>query len=99
MSVFHCTQFELLCTQGAEKLVRHLHQHNIPIAIASGGGQDLFQIKTTNHREFFKLFGHAVLASSDPEVKNGKPAPDVFLICANRFSDKPSPEKVSERNC
>lgn len=81
---------------GAEKLVYHLHKHNIPIAIASGGAQDSFELKTTNHKELMSKFSHVVLASTDPEVKNGKPAPDVFLVCANRFPDTPKPEKVSE---
>lgn len=80
---------------GAEKVVRHLHKHNIPIAIASGGAQDSFELKTTNHKEFVSMFSHVVLASTDPEVKNGKPAPDVFLICANRFPNSPKPEQVS----
>lgn len=79
--------------KGAEKLVRHLHNHKIPIAIASGGAQDSYELKTTNHKDFVSMFGHVVLASTDPEVKNGKPAPDVFLICAKRFEDSPKPEK------
>nr|XP_027237738.1 pseudouridine-5'-phosphatase-like isoform X1 [Penaeus vannamei] len=79
--------------KGAEKLVYHLHKHNIPIAIASGGAQDSFELKTTNHKELMSKFSHVVLASTDPEVKNGKPAPDVFLVCANRFPDTPKPEK------
>lgn len=40
------------------------------------------------------MFKHVVLASSDPEVKQGKPAPDVFLVCAGRFPDNPDPAKV-----
>ncbi|XP_063851006.1 pseudouridine-5'-phosphatase-like isoform X3 [Scylla paramamosain] len=78
---------------GAERLVRHLHKHNIPIAIASGGAQDSFDLKTTNHRDLVSLFGHVVLASSDPEVTKGKPEPDVFLVCARRFPDNPDPSK------
>ncbi|XP_068203107.1 pseudouridine-5'-phosphatase isoform X2 [Palaemon carinicauda] len=78
---------------GADRLVRHLHNHNIPIAIASGGAQDSYELKTTNHKDFVSMFKHVVLASTDPEVKNGKPAPDVFLICAKRFEDPPKPEQ------
>ncbi|XP_042874943.1 pseudouridine-5'-phosphatase-like isoform X5 [Penaeus japonicus] len=78
---------------GADKLVQHLHKHKIPIAIASGGAQDSFELKTTNHKELVSKFSHVVLASTDSEVKNGKPAPDVFLVCADRFPDKPKPEQ------
>lgn len=35
-----------------------------------------------------------VMGSTDSEVVNGKPAPDIFLIAAKRFPDSPSPEKV-----
>ncbi|XP_042874942.1 pseudouridine-5'-phosphatase-like isoform X4 [Penaeus japonicus] len=79
--------------KGADKLVQHLHKHKIPIAIASGGAQDSFELKTTNHKELVSKFSHVVLASTDSEVKNGKPAPDVFLVCADRFPDKPKPEQ------
>lgn len=78
---------------GAEKLVRHLHQHGVPIAIASGSSQFSYDLKTVNHKEFMSLFQHTILTSSDPEVKQGKPAPDVFLVCANRFPEKPAPAK------
>ena len=80
---------------GAEKLVRHLHKHNVPIALASGGHADNYELKTSQHGELFSLFSHVVLASSDPAVKHGKPAPDVYQICAERFPRPPSrPEHV-----
>lgn len=78
---------------GAERLVRHLHRHNVPIAIASGSSKSSYDLKTTNHKELMSLFSHKVLTSSDNEVKEGKPAPDVFFVCANRFADKPQPQK------
>ena len=48
------------------------------------------------HQGFFDLFDHLVICGSDPEVKHGKPAPDPFLIGAERFPVKPEPSKVSE---
>ena len=74
---------------GADKLVRHLHGHGIPIAIATGSHTEEMEMKTKNHKELFSLFQHAVYSSSDPEVKNGKPAPDCFIVAADRFKNGP----------
>ncbi|CAH1155230.1 unnamed protein product [Phaedon cochleariae] len=78
---------------GAENLIRHFHENGIPIAIATSSRQDLMEMKIMPHRELFDLFDHFVCSSSDPEVKQGKPAPDIYLVCASRFPDKPDPFK------
>uniref|UniRef100_A0A336MLB5 CSON002811 protein n=1 Tax=Culicoides sonorensis TaxID=179676 RepID=A0A336MLB5_CULSO len=78
---------------GAERLIRHLHDNDVPIALATSSGEDSVKVKTKNHQELFQLFHHKVMGSSDPEVKEGKPAPDIFLIAAQRFKEKVEPEE------
>lgn len=79
--------------EGAERLIRHLHETKVPFCLATSSGKDMAQLKMSNFPDLFALFNHHVMGSSDPEVKNGKPAPDIFLVAANRFKDKPNPSK------
>ncbi|KAJ9582545.1 hypothetical protein L9F63_003103, partial [Diploptera punctata] len=93
----HTVQEELLpktpLMPGAERLVRHLHEHGVPIAVATSSSKESIDLKLTNYQELFSLFLHIVSATSDPEVKRGKPNPDIFLVCASKFPNKPAPEK------
>ncbi|XP_013738086.1 (DL)-glycerol-3-phosphatase 2-like [Brassica napus] len=73
---------------GASRLLRHLHGKGIPICVATGTHTRHFDLKTQRHRELFSLMHH-IVRGDDPEVKQGKPAPDGFLAAARRFEDGP----------
>lgn len=75
--------------RGAERLLRHLHQHNIPIALATSSSQQMAELKMSTHIDLFNLFHHKVYGSTDPDVITGKPAPDIFLVAAKRFRAQP----------
>jgi len=78
---------------GVEKLINHLKQKHIPIAISTGSTTTSYGIKTQNYKNIFSQFEFVVCCSSDPEVKNGKPHPDAFDIARKRFDPVPEPKK------
>lgn len=71
-----------------------MHKTGVPFALATSSSKEMAELKQTHHRALFDLFDHKVMGSTDPEVINGKPAPDIFLIAAKRFPDSPKPENV-----
>ena len=70
---------------GTVELIEHLASHNIPQAIASSSSQHHFDLKTVNHQSWLKLLQNITLGD-DPEIKQGKPAPDIFLLAAKRLN-------------
>lgn len=83
------TKLDLL--KGADRLIRHLHQCKVPFCLATSSSQEMGEVKMLSHQGLFDLFDHKVYGSTDPEVKDGKPAPDIFLVAARRFKMKPNP--------
>ncbi|KAI9472102.1 MAG: HAD-like domain-containing protein [Benjaminiella poitrasii] len=75
---------------GVEKLIRHLHAHNIPIAVATSSTRAKFELKTSLSKEVFELFD-VIICGDDPEIKNAKPSPDLFLTAQKRLGN-PSAE-------
>ncbi|XP_025202039.1 pseudouridine-5'-phosphatase-like [Melanaphis sacchari] len=78
---------------GVKDLLEYFCRHKVPMAVATSSSEKSFYVKTANLQNIFSVFHHVVTGSSDPEVKNGKPAPDIFNICASRFPGNPANNK------
>ena len=75
---------------GVDRLIRHLNDNRIPIAIATNTSQRNWNVFKDNTIGFDEsLFSHVVCGADDPEVANNKPAPDIYLVCAKRFPIPP----------
>jgi HAD superfamily hydrolase (TIGR01509 family) len=74
---------------GAVRLTEHLHRSGIPQAVATSSDTRYFAIKTSRHQTWFSIFD-CVVIGDDPGVKQGKPAPDIFLLAAQRLDILPA---------
>ncbi|KAI6171762.1 hypothetical protein M3Y98_00898300 [Aphelenchoides besseyi] len=80
---------------GVERLVNHLHRHNIPMAICTGSDTEEFELKTRkNLGRWLGSIPIRVLAGSDVEV-NGTPNREPYLVAMKRFVNPPA----SAANC
>jgi pseudouridine-5'-monophosphatase len=73
---------------GAVRLTQHFAAHHIPQAIATSSSRRPFNAKTQSHQEWFSIF-QCIIRGDNPEIKQGKPAPDIFLITAEKLGVKP----------
>ncbi|KAH8419320.1 hypothetical protein KR222_004813, partial [Zaprionus bogoriensis] len=76
---------------GVQQLLQHLHEHRIPMAIATSATRKMFNRKASPHCQLMPAFRH-IVCGDDRDIVKGKPAPDIFLLAASRFKPKPSPE-------
>jgi HAD superfamily hydrolase (TIGR01509 family) len=74
---------------GAVKLTQHLHKLGIPMAVATSSDSHHYDLKITKHQEWYRIF-QCVIKGDDPEIKNGKPDPDIFLLAAKRIQANPA---------
>jgi len=74
---------------GAVRLTEHLHNLGVLQAVATSSDTRHFQLKTSRHQRWFSIFD-CVVIGDDPEIRLGKPAPDIFLITARRLGVAPS---------
>ncbi|RKZ84687.1 MAG: HAD family hydrolase [Candidatus Parabeggiatoa sp. nov. 1] len=71
---------------GAVRLIQHFKQQGIPQALATSSTQHTFHLKTTHHKDWFSLFD---VIFTGEAVKQGKPAPDIFLAAAQALQGSP----------
>lgn len=71
---------------GAERLLKLLKQKGVKMGLASGSSLDkvMQNLEAVGATNFFDI-----IVGGD-EVKNGKPAPDIFLLAAKRLGATPS---------
>jgi pseudouridine-5'-monophosphatase len=69
---------------GAVRLTTHLHRKGFKQAVATSSDRYHFDLKISRHQEWFRIF-ECLVMGDDPEIKNGKPAPDIFLLAARRM--------------
>lgn len=68
---------------GAPEFVAGLKQRGVRLAVATSSYRALFELKTAKH-PWFSLFD-VVVCGDDPELERPKPAPDIFLLAAQRL--------------
>ncbi len=78
----------VLPLEGAVRLTKHFAAHQIPQAIATSSSSRPFAAKTAPHQDWFSIFQY-IIQGDNPEIKQGKPAPDIFLIAADKLGAKP----------
>lgn len=72
---------------GANRLIKHLRRHEVPMALASNSPKENIETKISYHQGWKESF--SVIIGGD-EVRNGKPSPEIFLEAANRLKIEPS---------
>ncbi|RUS18689.1 HAD-like domain-containing protein [Endogone sp. FLAS-F59071] len=74
---------------GVMRVISHLKHHGIPIAVATSSTRSSFLLKSSKNADLFSLFDH-ITCGNDEGIKNGKPAPDLFLAAQERFGAPPA---------
>lgn len=77
---------------GVERLLKHLHEQKVPMAVATSSHRRHFDLKTGRHQELFRLMHHIVTGD---QVSKTKPDPEIFLEAARRFEGAvPEPQQI-----
>jgi len=80
---------EVEACPGAPQLVEKFATLGLPMAIATSSRGAAVEKKGANHKEMFRKMS-SVVAGDHPEVKKGKPAPDIYIEAARQLGVPPS---------
>ena len=72
---------------GSESLVKMCHENKMPMALVTSSSLESFEIKSAPH-EWMNLFSTRVLGD-DELLSRGKPAPDPYLLAAEKLNIAP----------
>lgn len=70
---------------GAVRLSCHLATCEVPRAIATGSTRQSYAMKAAPHQQWLEPTFSCIVCGDDPELKQPKPAPDIFLLAARRL--------------
>lgn len=81
------TAVEIPEKPGLRKILKGLKAHGLKLAVASSSPQATIErnLRTAGVMEYFD----AVVSSIHPDIKDGKPSPDVFLFAARQIGIPP----------
>ena len=71
--------------RGAERLLEFLRENRVRMAIASGSSRESIE----HHLGEVGALGYFDALAGGPDVEHGKPAPDIFLLAAERIGADP----------
>ena len=75
---------------GAKEITHKFkHELNFKLALATSSTQVNFGLKTFNKKEWLKEDFDAIVLGDDKRIKNGKPAPDIFILAAKDIGLEP----------
>ena len=73
---------------GAANFIWQVSKSGIPFGVATSSYRHLYRVKLAN-KPWSNLF-HQVVCGDHPNLRQGKPAPDIFLLCAEALGVDPN---------
>ena len=81
----YVNKFGIPVKKGLKELLSYLKAHDVPAAVATSSSREWTQgnLERSNTKDFFRLCVYGDM------VSRGKPAPDIFLLAAEKLGEKP----------